>query len=282
MRARSAIWPGSPHEKRTSRRPCPSGLTSAKRPRSGRLPQSSMFWTAPTPRPCGEITSGIGGWRRGPYQRGSTRKASRSAPLWARYAKPMIFTSAAGAWSGTVIAAATGTATRVAAATTRTALRRLAKGVVGSRVARGLGTGKPSRPCHDGDEREHPERARSPVRQPFVEERGAGDDRQGVRQQRRDPGGGERSAALEAELEGDEGEPVACEERRHERKPAAAAHRRLRPYVPRRVEEPRGRAEPRRRRQAAPVAEQRNRACRGSREREPEHDRAGGSLPPSA
>src|SRR5207253_10271672 len=96
------------------------------------------------------------------------------------------------------------------------------------------------------------------------------------------PGGGERSAALEAELEGDEGEPVACEERRHERKPAAAAHRRLRPYVPRRVEEPRGRAEPRRRRQAAPVAEQRNRACRGSREREPEHDRAGGSLPPSA
>src|SRR2546430_1854908 len=131
MRARSAIWPGSPHEKRTSRRPCPSGLTSAKRPRSGRLPQSSMFWTAQT---------------RGPR-----------------------------------------------------------RGAVGD--GRGAGGGG----------------------------RGGGRGGSG-------PGGGEGGAGLEAELEGEEGGAGARGGGWHDRTPAGAARRRGRPYVPRRVEEPRGRA----------------------------------------
>src|SRR5437588_117416 len=119
------------------------------------------------------------------------------------------------------MAAAKGTAASAAAVTTRTALRRLAKGVVGRGVAARLGAREPGRPRDDGDEGEHAQHAERAVRQPLVEQRGTGDDRQGVRQERRHPGGRKGGAALEAELEGDEGEPVAREQRGDEREPAA-------------------------------------------------------------
>src|SRR5436190_1842737 len=149
------------------------------------------------------MTSGIGGWLRGPYQRGRTRKASRSSPLWARYGKPRIFTSPGGPVSGTGMAAAAGSATRLAAAATATALCRLPKGVVWS--GRGLAASQSGRTGDDADEGEHPQRAERAVRKPLVEERCPGHDRQRIRQQRRHPGGRERGAALEAELECDEG-----------------------------------------------------------------------------
>ena len=46
---------------------------TAKGPRAGRLPQKRRLYAPSTPRPCGEITSGIGGWVRSSYQLGSTR-----------------------------------------------------------------------------------------------------------------------------------------------------------------------------------------------------------------
>src|SRR2546422_11326843 len=57
----------------------------AKPPRAGRSPHRRMFAHAPTPRPCGEMTSGIGGCFNGPYQAGRIRYARREKPSWARY-----------------------------------------------------------------------------------------------------------------------------------------------------------------------------------------------------
>ena len=51
--------PGAPHENQCSRRPSPAGLMTAKPPSPGRSPQISAFSFSSTPRPCGEMTSGI-------------------------------------------------------------------------------------------------------------------------------------------------------------------------------------------------------------------------------
>jgi hypothetical protein len=77
-----------------------------------------------------------------------------------------------------------------------------------------------------------------------VEEHGAGRDRQRIREQGRDTGGGERAATLEAELERDERKPVAGENRGHESDCSAAADHRLRPHVATGVEDAGGDSEP--------------------------------------
>ena len=59
--ARSSICPGEPHEKRGSILPCPFGFTTANEPSAGRFPQSRAFVRPLSPRPCGEMISGIGG-----------------------------------------------------------------------------------------------------------------------------------------------------------------------------------------------------------------------------
>jgi hypothetical protein len=66
MRARSSICPAKPYEKALRRRPMPSGLTTANRPTVGRLPQNFEFERSFAPRPCGEMTSGSGGFESGP------------------------------------------------------------------------------------------------------------------------------------------------------------------------------------------------------------------------
>jgi hypothetical protein len=58
---------------------------TAKGPRAGRLPQKRRLYEPLTPRPCGEMTNGIGGCRFGPYQAGSTRKAFRGRPAFESY-----------------------------------------------------------------------------------------------------------------------------------------------------------------------------------------------------
>jgi len=67
-----------------SARPCPSGLITAKPPTAGSRPQRRMFSCALTPRPCGEITSGIAGWSVGPYHAGRSTYARRGSPSCAR------------------------------------------------------------------------------------------------------------------------------------------------------------------------------------------------------
>src|SRR2546430_4554396 len=57
----------------------------ASGPRPGGPPKKRRLNEPLTPRPCGEMTSGIGGWRRGPYHAGRTRYALRTLPVLARY-----------------------------------------------------------------------------------------------------------------------------------------------------------------------------------------------------
>ena len=84
-----------------------------------------------------------------------------------------------------------------------------------------------------------------------------GRDRERVREQRRHAGRRERAAALEAELERREGEPVTCEQSGDEPEPRAAADRGLRPHVAGRVEHSRGDAEPGSRHEQPSLAESR-------------------------
>ena len=97
---------------------------------------------------------------------------------------------------------------------------------------------------HRAGEREHAQgRQRA---EPLAEDRRPGGDRERVREQRRHPGGREHSAALEAELERDEGQSVASKEHRHEHKPRPAGHGSLRGDITRRVEDACGDPKPRR------------------------------------
>ena len=59
IRARSSTWPGDPQEYRSSRRPVPSGEMTANEPCAGSPPNSRRFARAPSPRPWGEMISGI-------------------------------------------------------------------------------------------------------------------------------------------------------------------------------------------------------------------------------
>jgi hypothetical protein len=56
-----------------------------REPADRREPQRLTLRRPPTPRPCGEITSGSGGCRSGPYHAGKIRYACRSRPSWAMY-----------------------------------------------------------------------------------------------------------------------------------------------------------------------------------------------------
>src|SRR5580765_4319355 len=57
-------------------------------------PQKRRLYFASTPRPCGEMTSGIAGWRLLSYHEGSTRYAGRTTPLCAWYENLSVFTPA--------------------------------------------------------------------------------------------------------------------------------------------------------------------------------------------
>src|SRR5207302_1973075 len=88
----------------------------------------------------------------------------------------------------------------------KTALRGLSKSPIPrSRPSSGLRARETGRPRHDGDEREHSERAQDAAGKPFVEESRAGDDRKRVCEERRHTGRRERRSALEAVLAGERG-----------------------------------------------------------------------------
>ena len=63
----------------------PSGLISTKPPIAGVRPKNSAFERPLAPRPCGEMTTGSGGFAFGPYHAGSTTCATRGRPAWLVY-----------------------------------------------------------------------------------------------------------------------------------------------------------------------------------------------------
>jgi hypothetical protein len=58
-------------------------LTTANRPTVGRLPQNFEFELSFAPRPCGEMTSGSGGFASGREPAGRRTVASRRSPVCA-------------------------------------------------------------------------------------------------------------------------------------------------------------------------------------------------------
>jgi hypothetical protein len=110
--------------------------------------------------------------------------------------------------------------------------------VHGDGGARRAGPREERRSRDDGDERGDAAHAEQSAGERFAEDGHPRGDRQRVRPERGEPGRRERPAALEPELQCDERDPVADEQRRDEPEVEPTGDRRFRPDVARGVEDP--------------------------------------------
>src|SRR4051794_12898296 len=132
-----------------------------------------------------------------------------------------------------------------------------------------------------GAERKHAEHAERAVGNGLVQHDRARGDRDGIREQRREPGDGECSAGLIADLQQRGPGCVADDQRDEERPPHTALRRHLRRYVADREEQTAREAvhdgDP-----PEPLADRHQDERHACRDREPEQDRAGRAVSTAA